>query len=383
MTIVADATNNSVLERAKAKLVASCVEASSTVLDMTRRIDEAASEIQSEILTVRRRDLHEDATVGDSFHVFEQTHEANDYFRHFTARPGDRAFEAWAKKPIGTGPHFVDDEDDEPGSRFGHRNLGQFTLLWFKGEDAVLLRLSSSSTETQSDEEAGKEDSPHADGFKIFKQNPSVTDSAKAWATSVLSGLPTKIIFKSEIAVQEFTASSGKLFRRAFGIVADPHGAGEFRIYLHAGATQGDLHFAERQIRYAKAGLFNSDLWEHREASNSWLNCHYFPPASKEQWAYARELRECSVQDCAKPYHEYIDGEFNSAHRLDTGDESDEIFEVFAHNLEDGAGWQAWIDFGEDIPDGRDGLEVMQRAVSAYADLQGRCDALNRAGDSA
>lgn len=382
MTIVADAPNISVQEKVKAKLIASCVIANAALADHTRHLDEAVAEIPSDVLTIRKHHLHRDASIGSTFHLFEQIHEASSYVRYFTASPGDKAFEAWGHKPVGTGPHFADDDTDEPGNRYGHRNLGQFTLLCFKGDDAVLLRLSSSSTAANSDEEAEEEPHPHHEGFNVFKPSHVVTDATKVWAASVLSGLPTKIIFKTEIAVQEFTESSGKLFRRAFGIVADPHGVGEFRIYLHAGATQGDLHFAERQIRYAKAGLFNSDLWEHREASNSWLNGHYFQADPKEKWAYARELRECSDQDCAKPYHEYIDGEFNSAHRLDTGDESDEIFEVFAHNLEDGAGWNAWIDFGEDIPDGREGLEVMRRAASAYSDLQDRCDGLNRAGEA-
>lgn len=220
-------------------------------------------------------------------------------------------------------------------------------------------------------------------GMTFFAPTAGATESTRLWAATHLADLPTRLIFNTEHPVKFFTdPEGGEHFRRAFSIVADPEGKREFRLYLNAGATLYDLERARHMIESAKAGWFHPDIWERREEPGNWFNSHYWrtdPSRKGIRYEWSREVRPCVLDACIEEYHLYVDGEFDDAHRAEKVEHPDGWYFIHISNYEEEGGWHTWASIDNDLPDGREGIAIVQRLVEEQTRLQERCDELNAA----
>lgn len=204
----------------------------------------------------------------------------------------------------------------------------------------------------------------------------------RLWAAANLAELPTRIIFHDTREAKETFDEQGRRLRYAFQVVADPHNKREFRIRLLRGATEADLERAKLLVTTAQLGAFNSDIWRFFEESNTWVSGVYWSPNPDHEHLALRVIGACKTVGCVDQYHRFVDGEIDGSHTLTAVRCPDDLFSVHAYNLENGAGWMAWIDLSGEFPDGTDGIAALRRATAEYEAMQARCDELNQIGAS-
>lgn len=214
--------------------------------------------------------------------------------------------------------------------------------------------------------------------FESFKPDMTATETTKVWAADALEPLSTRLIFHSpeKCPVEVSEDAEGTVWRRAFVIVADPQVEKEFRIFLFAGATIYDLKRAEDLIARAKAGAFNPDMWKRRDSRNNWVSDKWFVRRDVDEGI--RSLVECSVDVCIDAYHSRHPDD-GPSHRMESTEHPDGHYSVNAHIFDEEIGWQTWVDFGQEIPDGRPGMAIMRAALNDLEWLQAECDKLNAA----
>ncbi|QAB17511.1 hypothetical protein Leucomu_05865 [Leucobacter muris] len=211
--------------------------------------------------------------------------------------------------------------------------------------------------------------------LNVFKPDWSASEATKLWAASTLAELPSRIIFvdaeKQKVKVSR--SHEGRMFRLAFAVVADPEVQQEFRVYLYAGASSSDLSTAQRLVRNAKAGAFNSDLWRRRDNLKNWVSRMWWEVSDKDR--HTTELRPCALPGCVTEYHEYRGGEFDGMHSS-VGIEA-EHYEISLSNFEEPCGWRPYVSFADEIPEGPAGLKVLRDAANDFDWLQQQADKLN------
>jgi len=211
-----------------------------------------------------------------------------------------------------------------------------------------------------------------------FVPSKTIDEDKKVWAAAALADLPVVTLFHETAAVEVSRGDEDRLFRRAFVIAVSP--GYRFVIYLFAGASPDDLDRAQREIREAKAGCFNDDIWQPTEfksgRSGYLLKCFWSWDGVQD----IDELRPCKMDGCIDHFHEYRNGELNDVHHaFERFVHPSGRYDILVHNYEDEEAWHPYLSLDGDWPTGQEGLKLLHDAANDYAWYQAECDKLNAA----